>query len=279
MTEAEANRDQSAHWNDLAGRNWVKLQPLLDRMFAPIVPSLLDALPTRRPLSILDIGCGAGALTLAAIERAGPGAACLGIDVSAPLIEAARERAKAAGIVDAHFVEADAQTFAFKDGRVDLVLSRFGVMFFDDPVAAFANLRRAAKPGARLRFVAWRRPGENPFMMAGRQAAAGLVELPTAAPDAPGQFGFADRERVLGILSASGWTRATVEPLDVACALPARDIPVYATHLGPLGPLWPGLDPDMRERLQASIRVAFAPFVDGEEASFTAACWIADATA
>lgn len=267
-----ANQDQATHWNAAAGRNWVEMQPVLDRMFAGLLPPLLDAVAPGAGARILDIGCGAGALTLAAADRAGPSADCLGLDISEPLVAAAR--AEAGGIPNARFELADAQIHDFAPGGFDTVLSRFGVMFFDDPVAAFANIRRATRPGGALRFAAWRSPKDNPFMRVGRQAALPFVDLPLPDPEAPGQFAFADRERVQSILSASGWRDIAIEPLDVPCSISVRDLPTYTTRLGPLGPLWAEFPPDLQSRLAEALREAFDVFVTGDEAVFTAGCWL-----
>lgn len=273
------NLDQAAHWNAAAGRNWVEMQPVLDRMFSGLLPPLLDAVTPEKPARILDIGCGAGALTLAAAARAGADAECLGIDISAPLVAAARSRAISARAGNVAFDEADAQTHPLEPGSFDVVLSRFGVMFFDDPVAAFGNLRRASRPSGALRFAAWRSPVENPFMTATRRAALPFLDLPATDPKAPGQFAFAERERVQDILAASGWREVSIEPLDATCVLAAADLPDFARRLGVLGPLWPDLAPDLQALLEEPLREAFSPFVTGREARFTAACWLVNASA
>src|SRR5262249_38055068 len=137
----------------------------------------------------------------------------------------------------ATFVCADAQVHAFKPASFDAIVSRFGVMFFDDPVHAFANLRHAARGGAGLTFVTWRSATENPFMTTAERAAAPLLPaLPGRRPDAPaGQFSFADRERCAAILAQSGWTAISIEPIDVACTLPASALARYLSWLGPVG--------------------------------------------
>lgn len=274
-----SNRDQSNFWNDVAGPTWVNLQPVLDRMFAGLVPPLVDGLAPDAGEHILDVGCGAGALTLAALERAGPQGRALGIDISAPLVAAAQARATAAGVTGARFAREDAQTFAFEPESFDAVLSRFGVMFFDDPISAFANIRRAARPAARLRFTAWRSPGENPFMTATRRAALPFVDLPATEPNAPGQFAFADRGHVQAILEGAGWSAISIEALDTPCTLPADMLGTYATRMGPLGPLWSTMEPALKSRLEEPLRAAFAPFVSGDEARFEAACWLVHAAA
>ena len=145
---------------------------------------------------VLDVGCGTGSTTLAVARRLGAKGRCIGIDISEPMIAAARARAEREG-TPASFIRADAQTHAFEPASFDMIISRFGVMFFDDSVRAFANLRRAAKQTPSLRFIAWRSAAENPFMTTAERAAAPLLpNLPARRPDAPGQFAFADRDRV-----------------------------------------------------------------------------------
>ena len=146
--------------------------------------------PERR---VLDVGCGTGSTTLAVARLLGAKGRCTGIDISEPMIAAARARAEREG-TPASFIRADAQTHAFEPASFDMIISRFGVMFFDDSVRAFANLRRAARDDAELRFIAWRSAAENPFMTTAERAAAPLLpNLPARRPDAPGQFAFADR--------------------------------------------------------------------------------------
>jgi hypothetical protein len=161
-----------------------------------------------------------------------------------------------------------------------MIVSRFGTMFFDDSVHAFANLRRAATSGARLHTIVWRSPADNPFMVAAEKAAAPfLPQMPARNPDAPGQFAFADRNRVYSILEKAGWSNIAIEPLDVACTLPERELNDYITRLGPLGRVLPQLDDAQRTKIVAAVRSAFEPFVHGAEVRFTAACWTVSARA
>lgn len=262
---------QSTLWNGHAGHAWAEAQDLLDRLFAPIEALLVDAVCAASAQHVLDVGCGTGATTRA-IARL-PGRECVGIDISEPMLALARREAAREG-APARFVRGDAQNHAFEPGSFDLIVSRFGVMFFDDPVQAFANLRRAARPGAGLRLFAWRGPEENPFMTTAERAAAPLLPaLPARRPDEPGQFGFADPDRVRRILKQSGWEEIEIAPVDVACAMPERALERYFTQLGPLGRVLGALDDDTRAQVIATVRPAFEPFVDGDEVRFTAACW------
>jgi ubiquinone/menaquinone biosynthesis C-methylase UbiE len=265
-----ASEEQSALWNGTAGRAWVDLQDVLDQTLRPFQDLLVDAVSGAR---VLDVGCGTGSTTLAAARRLGEHAHCTGVDISAPMIALAQSRARAEHS-RASFLCADAQTHAFEPATYDAIISRFGVMFFADPIAAFANLHRACTSGAELRFVAWRSPDENPFMTTAERAAAPLLpSAPERAPDAPGQFAFADAARVRRILQQSGWTDVDMRPIDVTCTLPERDMVRYATRLGPVGRILLELDDATRTRVIDALRTAFEPYVHGAEVRFTAACW------
>lgn len=257
------------------------MQDALDEMYAGVerllVAEAIDATPARGA-TVLDVGCGTGATTVAVADALAAPAAVTGVDLSEPMIRAARERAAATGSA-ARFTVADAARHGFDPGAADLIVSRFGVMFFDDPVAAFANLRAAARPGAALRAVVWRDPAENPFMTAAEHAAVGLVDLPPRRVDTPGQFGLADRERTVGLLEQAGWRAVTARPVDVACAFPAADLPAYLTSMGPVGRALADAPPARVAQVLEAVRPAFDRFVDGDRVRFTAACRVLSATA
>jgi SAM-dependent methyltransferase len=270
----ETNEEQTALWNGAAGHAWVDEQELLDRILRPFGDLLVDAAAAASPGTVLDVGCGTGSTTLAVARRLGASARCVGVDISEPMIAAARARAEREA-TPATFTCADAQAYPFEPGSFDLILSRFGVMFFGDPVRAFANLRRAAADNARLRFVAWRSAAENPFMTTAERAAAPLLpDLPPRRPDAPGQFAFANGDRVRAILNESGWAGIDIRPIDVDCTLPEKDLTRYVTRLGPVGMILQEADDQLRARVVGTVRAAFDPYVHGNEVRFTAACWM-----
>lgn len=274
----QAPFDQAALWNGPAARAWLGAQDLLDQVLLPFEHLLVAAAREARPRRVLDVGCGTGGTTLALARELGMQAHCVGVDISQPMIDNARDRAQAERST-ATFLCADAQDHAFEAGAFDLVASRFGVMFFQDPVLAFANLRRAAAPGARLFCLAWRGPQENAFMTAAERAAAPLLPgLPPRRPGAPGQFAFADRAHVQGVLAQAGWRAGEVRPLDVACRFPARELERYITTLGPVGLALQAADERLRGAVTDVLRGAFSPFVHGGEVRFTAACWALEAS-
>ncbi|MBL8772249.1 MAG: methyltransferase domain-containing protein [Phenylobacterium sp.] len=280
MTKTDTpNRSQADAWNDASGRAWAEMQDMLDRMLAPFEATLTQAAFPGAGRRVVDIGCGAGATTLAMARRLGPDGLITGVDISGPLVAVARARADAEGL-RAGFIQADAQTHAFEAGTFDAAISRFGVMFFDDPVAAFANIRRALRPGGTLTFEAWRSPMENGFMVSAAMAAAPfLPAMKPPAPDAPGQFGFADGARVRRILDAAGWRDVEVAPLDMPCEVPEADLMAYATRLGPAGAALKDADAATRAKVTEALMAAFRPFVRDGAARYTAACWLVTARA
>jgi SAM-dependent methyltransferase len=281
MVAHQTDDEQTTFWNGPAGRAWVDAQQLLDQMFKPLEDLLVEAVLAGRslPRVVLDVGCGTGSTTLAVARLLGTRGRCIGIDISDPMIATARARAERES-APADFIRANAQTHAFQAASVDMIISRFGVMFFDDSVRAFANLRCAAKDGAGLRFAAWRSAVENPFMTTAERAAAPILPtLPARVPDAPGQFAFADRRRVHTILAESGWAEIDIQPIDLACTLPENKLVQYLTQLGPVGRVLDEADERTRTQVIETVRAAFDPYVHGTEARFNAACWMVSARA
>ncbi|RDJ99061.1 class I SAM-dependent methyltransferase [Paraburkholderia lacunae] len=266
--------EQAALWNGSAGRAWVAAQEMLDQMYKPFEDLLADMICAGSGRRVLDVGCGTGATTLALARRLGAKGHCIGADVSAPMIAAAQARAEREGST-ASFVRADLQIHAFEPASFEAIMSRFGVMFFDDPVLAFANLRRAASDGAELHCIVWRSAADNPFMTTAERAAAPLLpNLPARRPGEPGQFSFADRQRVSSILEASGWAGIDIRPLDVECTMPEKELVGYFARLGPVGRILQEADQRTRTQVIETVRAAFAPYVHGTEVRYTAACWM-----
>jgi ubiquinone/menaquinone biosynthesis C-methylase UbiE len=271
--------EQTRLWNGVAGRAWVETQDLVEEMFRPFEDLLVEAVCAGPRARVLDVGCGTGSVTLGAARRAGAKGRCTGIDISDPMITAARARAEREGM-PATFICADAQVCAFEPASFDTIISRFGVMFFADSVRAFANLRRAATEDAELRFIAWRSAAENPFMTTAERAAAPLLpNLPERRAEGPGQFAFADRRRVHAILEESGWGGVDIEPIDVVCMLPEKELVHYLTRLGPVGLMLQETDDRTRTHVIHTVRAAFDPYVHGSEVRFNAACWMVTARA
>ena len=273
---SDAATDMSAYW-DRAGRVWVEQQALLDRMYQPIAKAVVDRADLRAGEAVLDVGCGSGATTFEAAWRVGPQGRAAGADISGALLELARRRAGEQGLEGVDFVHADVQTHAF-DPSFDAIVSRFGVMFFPDPVAAFANLRRALKPGGRLAFACWRSPEDNAIAQVPLEAAAPfLPEVPKFERNAPGRFGFADPERVRSILAEAGWREVEIEPLDDPTPVSFDELMTMSLRVGPLNPILSNADEALRARVRDAVAKALFPYVTDGLARMNSACWLVTA--
>lgn len=270
------NAAQAEYWNQQAGPTWAEQQAPLDRQLEPLGRKVMAALALQPGERVLDVGCGAGATTLDLAAVVAPGGEAVGIDISRPLLEVARRRSQ--GAAGPSFIEGDAQAYPFDGGRFDAVFSRFGVMFFADPKAAFGNLRRALRPGGRLAFICWRPPAENPFMMLPMQAALAHVEAPPPPePGAPGPFAFADPDRVRAILGAAGFADIAITPNDQKIG--SGDLGTtlaLALKVGPLGGLLRE-NPDKREVVIEAVRAALAAHEGPDGVKLDSAAWIVTA--
>jgi ubiquinone/menaquinone biosynthesis C-methylase UbiE len=206
--------DQAAYWNGPGGRRWTERGDAPEAIFAPIADLLYPRARVAPGERVIDIGCGAGATTLAIAALVGAAGGVVGVDVSTLMIARARERAGAASA--AIFVCADAGSHNFAPGWANLLFSRFGVMFFADPVLSFANLRKGLAHGGRVVFACWREARRNPWQMIALKAACKRVpRLPEVGPEDSGPFSFADEKRVRRILGEAGFETITLTPVDL----------------------------------------------------------------
>ncbi|MFC3173483.1 class I SAM-dependent methyltransferase [Novosphingobium bradum] len=266
-------------WQGEVGRKWARLHALTDRAFAGLTQQLLERLERTAGQAILDIGCGAGELSLA-LSRLRPGARIVGVDVSADLVAAARHRAGDRPALS--FIEADAATWTPDDFRPDLLVSRHGVMFFPQPVAAFAHLREIAAPGAAMAFTCFRDRRLNPW--ASELAALLPPDLATPAdPLAPGPFAFADDRYVAAILGDAGWREVRFEPLDFAYVAGMGSDPVADARefLGQIGPAAPILAQLRGSPAEAAFEARFmewiADYASDGLVAFPGAAWLVSA--
>jgi SAM-dependent methyltransferase len=283
------NFREIAYWNSEAVDNWTAQQERMDATLAPVAAAALARAAPVAGERVIDVGCGCGATLLALAAAVGPQGHVLGVDISRPMLDRARERAAASGLAQVSFVQADASLHAFPPAAADLVFSRFGVMFFRNPVDAFANLRRAARPGGqygggRLLFAAWRGLDENPYFNLSLRAALALVPPPPRpAADEPGPFAFADPERVRGILEEAGWHDMALERCDLMLrAGPpggAAEAAALAVRVGPASRALADAPQSVREEAQAAVEAVLARHDGPEGIMLPASVWLVSARA
>lgn len=252
------NADQIAYWNARAAVTWTEYQERIDAVFEPVTRLLLSAAAPASGERVIDVGCGCGATVLELARSVGAQGNVLGLDISEPMATRARDRIAAAGLANAEVQVADAAALRFTSAPADLLVSRFGVMFFAAPAAAFANLRRAMRPGGRMVFAAWRALADNPWFAAPLQAARPYLP-PEAPPDphAPGPFAFADRDRVQAILTEAGWHDVAIARHDLGLRAAASgqvtEATDFMTHVGPLARILAEADVALRTRVQEAV--------------------------
>ena len=276
----QRNATEIAYWNGAGGQRWLARERTNDRLLGPAGERLMERLRPRPGEFVLDIGCGYGASTIALAREVAPNGHVLGVDVSALLLERARELVPAGLAVE--FVLGDASIYPFEAGHADLLFSRFGVMFFADPARAFANIRAGLRPGARVGFACWREPRENPWFMLPLQAAYRHVpRLPEPGPEDPGPFSFASERRVRDILERAGFGAIQFEAVDLVFDLAegrGLDAAVETSlGTGPAGRALEGQPPALRAAAAESIRAVLAPYQDGGRVPLRGAIWIVSA--
>ena len=281
LASAMANAKQYEEWNNATGRRWLDKHEAVDRQIAPFGLRAMERADIRPGERVLDIGCGCGETTFELARRVGASGFVTGIDISRLLIETARQLADRSNVSNARFEAADAQTFPFPAQSFDLVFSRFGIMFFDDPEAAFGNFRKAMRPSGRLSFVCWLAPQESQFMTIPIAAASRHITLPQPGdPEAPGPFAFADLGRVKRILSRAGFGEIETDrvigkvgggTLDEAARM--------LLELGPLNTILDDIDEKTRQAIFQDIRSALASFESSDWVHLDAAAWLVTARA
>jgi ubiquinone/menaquinone biosynthesis C-methylase UbiE len=252
------NEEQVAYWNGPAGDRWARQQAVLDRALFAYGRAVLDRAAAKPGEHVLDIGCGCGESALALSDQVGPNGSVLGIDLSTPMLARARERS--AGRTNLTFLQGDASSMAFPR-KFDLLFSRFGVMFFEDPTAAFRHLRAAAQSGGRLAFVCWRPFAENRWAALPVQAVRSVVpEVEPPNHDAPGPYAFADSAKVERILTAAGFRDVAIDRFDADVVLTSDDdleqATQFAVSAGPAARILASVGPDLQARAKIAVRSA-----------------------
>lgn len=270
-------------WNGDSGRRWAANLTRLDLMLEDFGNASVRAAAAKPGERILDIGCGSGTSTFALAEQVGSTGHVLGIDISEQLVELARAAIPAAAAVE--FRLADAATATFSEQGFDLLFSRFGVMFFNDPVAAFANMRGALKPDGRIAFVCWRSAAENDWVTLPMAAIRNIVQPAPTDPNAPGPFAFGNAGRLTDILATAGFTDIDITPFDTRIAYgrgDTREAAIddaldMAMQVGPLSRALADQSDDVRARAAEAVRTAFAAQPGNTSVQIDGAAWIVTA--
>jgi SAM-dependent methyltransferase len=282
MEASGPNTEQITYWNEVSGPKWVSLGDTINGLIEGLGEAALNAAAPTSGEAVIDVGCGCGQTSLALARRVGPKGRVLGIDISAPMLADARRRAGVAEADNVEFIQADAQTFELEAASADLLFSRFGIMFFQSPANAFANLRRALRPGGRLNFICWQEMARNPWMALPAQAAAAHVELP-APPESgtPGPYAFADPTRVKGILEAAGYADVAVEEfeteIDVMGPRTPEQTVEFLMQMGPAAKMLAEATQDIRRAAAEAIHAALMPHIRPDGIRLGAATWIVSA--
>lgn len=268
MSDSSAPACTDAWWQDRAGRTWAELSDATDRQLDPLGQMAIACLAPKAGETVLDIGCGAGQTSLELGAAVGATGRVLGVDISEALLARAQERASAAGAANVAFQRADAGTHSFAPPPFDGLFSRFGVMFFDDPRAAFANLHAALAPkSGRLSFVCWQAMERNPWAvlpLRAVQAALPQLPMPAALVGAPGPFAFANPDHVTAVLTGAGFRAVDIESRTVATnvggARTLDEVTDYLMRIGPASRLIGDADKSLRSPARAAIAQAMASF-------------------
>jgi len=277
-----SNEEQLEYWNGEAGQRWAQMDARMARLLQPVAEALIDHTDLSACRRAIDVGCGGGSQSELLARHLGAGATVLGVDISGPLLSVARERAAVLEGLD--FLQADASVHDFAPDSFDLLFSRFGVMFFDDPEAAFTRLHAAMSDDGRRAFCCWQAPKNNPWVYLSLQAALEHVPPPEPQdPYAPGPFAFADPARLEAILSAAGFRDIDIAHHDLTLRWgEADDLEGNVRELlqiGPVARLLADQDAEVCARVQAAVVEVLAPHYDGEALNLAGAVWFATAAA
>ncbi len=280
MSSYDESSESQKFWNEEGGQQWVDNINSVETFIQPLSAQLLDVVSAAPGEKVLDVGCGGGLTSIRIAELVGNSGSVRGVDVSRPIIDIALARGKEIGNLD--FELGDAATTDLGEGIYDVITSRFGVMFFDDPVAAFSNLHRALKDSGRMVFLCWRKLEENPWMARTAKAAFEIVPPPEDAPPpdptAPGPFSLGDRVHLEGVLSAAGFEGLEIRAVDQGLHMGDLDDAVaFFLKMGPAADVARKATAEQLERIVDAIKQVLAEYETPQGVVSPAAAWIVSA--
>ena len=276
------NADQIEFWNGEGGEKFVRYQNALDLMLKPFGDEAMRRADVKAGEAVLDIGCGCGDTSIDLAMAVGVTGEVVGVDISEPLLARAEYMAGQTELTNVFFELADVEAGPLHRDSFDLAFSRFGVMFFRNPVTAFSNVHAALRKGGRLSFACWQALPRNQWVSIQLQAVLPLVPPPPMGPEDPGPFSFADRERLRGILSQAGFTDIAIEPFDTEVALGGMlvldDAVDFSLEIGPATALLKGASDDVRAQARDAVRAALQTHQTKRGVMLAAGAWIVTAT-
>lgn len=266
------------YWKEEGGEKWVEYIDATEASLAVFREKLIDYASVAEGEIILDVGCGGGTTSIDLASRVGPGGRVTGVDISAPILSLAKKRGERIDNLD--FIEDDAASCELDEKAFNLIFSRFGVMFFSDPVAAFSNFRQSITPCGRIVFLCWRTLEENPWMGAPTAAAFQVIppQGPPPEPDMPGPFSLSSKKRITSLLRSAGLNNVNIEAVDVDMCLGDMDETVdYFSKMGPAAAILVNATEDQKNAVKEAMREALKQFETAEGIVAPAAAWIVTA--
>jgi SAM-dependent methyltransferase len=280
MIDRVANVDQAEEWDGREGDHWVQHADRYDALSQRITPHLMEAAAVGVADRVLDVGCGCGLTTRTAAGGASAGSV-LGMDLSAAMLQEAERRARAEGLTNVRFEQGDVQVHTFSPAEFDLAMSRFGVMFFEDPVAAFANIASAVRQGGQLVFLCWQDLARNEWIMVPAGGALSYVPFPDLGPEgAPGSFSLADADRTRRVVAEAGFEEIEISEITEQMFLGdnAVDATEFLQGTGMARLLFEGVDADTERKAIGAVRDALESHEQPEGVWLGSAAWLVAAT-
>ena len=276
----DINKDQKEFWNGQKGNIWVSLEQKIDMMLDPLGNAALKVLAPKINERVLDIGCGTATTTLKIAKLVGDNGVVTGVDISKPMLECAKQKAKKKLKHNIDFVLADCQNHEFEFDSYDAVFSRFGVMFFGDAIAAFSNLKKATKAGGRLTFVCWADRLENEWMEVSTKVASQILELPPkSAPKEPGPFAFEDLEYLKKILVKAGWSKVEIKKYSTRNSVgkTVKESANFLSRMGPMSVPFEGAEEAIKRKVILSLEKSFSNYLTDNGVKMNFSTWIVTA--
>jgi ubiquinone/menaquinone biosynthesis C-methylase UbiE len=280
MSNYDENSESQTYWNEEGGNKWAENIEIVESMIEPLSGLLIQEIAAQNGENVLDVGSGGGVTSIKLAEQVGSSGSVLGVDVSEPILSVARNRGK--DIVNLEFQQSDAATAVLDENSFDIITSRFGVMFFDDPVQAFKNLHGALKPSGRLVFLCWRALEENPWIAAPAKAALEIVPPPADAerpdPTAPGPFSLADEDHLKSILSAAGFNNIELQAMDTNLSMGVlSDAVGFLMKMGPAAEVIKEATEDEKNAVAKAMTKTLGNYETADGIKIPSASWIVKA--